>query len=967
LAERFFLGWDRPLLPTAVGHLIDRYSHDGALDLRGVVLVLPGGRAGRRLKELLLEQSERQRLRLAPPDVLTIGGLPELFYRPGLPFASPLVLNQAWARALEHAGSEILEGLFGSTPCAGDLLGWTRLGSRIGALQREVAGAGLRFRDVAAACSTETALLFDDSHRWALLAQVQEAYEERIAAAGYSDPDLARLDALTREATAAEGDVWLIGIAELPRITARIVARASSAVVCLVQAPADESVLFDELGCVRPEVWEARPLPVEPRHVRVADRPADQAAAVVRELEGFGGASLAEIVIGVADEEITPFLHDLLEMAGVSAHSAAGSGVDRALPYRLLEATAAFLETSEWPEFAGLIRHPDLERRLTGRRPSTETSYFYLEGVDRYFHDHLPGKLAPGTVGPSRQPRPLELLRSAELLGRLEGTRPLSEWAAPILVFLTEIYRETRFSGHDPGDHAVLEVLRTIKDAAVELQQLPAALSPGCVAAVGIRILLDRVSGRSIAEGPEATSIEMVGWLELALDDAPFVVITGVNEGRLPRSESADAFLPDSLRARLGLLDNATRYARDAFHLETLIRSRAAVRLITGRVTADGDPLRPSRLLLTQRGMDLAERVLAFVRGTGGGESDPSVHGATASAESGSLAYPAAARPGFALPPERTLAIPPPLVLPVTAFRRILEDPFRFALEEEIGYGPGDDQAREMDPLAFGGLAHDVLRRFGHSPEANSIDARRVRERLERLLEEEVRGRFGVSTYATVHLQVEHLRLRLARFAEWQARRAAEGWRVRHVEGEDPGAEPGRARPGSSAVAFDVDGESVLLTGRIDRIDENPTTGAWAIFDYKTGDGAEAPEERHRRKGTGEWKDLQLPLYRHLAAGLRTASGEPLLPPRAKPYLGYILLPKDLDCVGAAQGPWSDTELEEADEAARAVVRRLRAGFVTFDPGRVRTWPGDPLAPLLGLRQLAPFEADDEVVEGIAG
>src|SRR5690606_6517459 len=108
LIERVFLGWDEPILRAAARHLAETRAAEGALDLRSLVAGVPGARAGRRLKELLLEEAERRELRYAPPRVVTLGGLPELFYRPSRPLAPPVVVRRVWAEALTAAADDRL-------------------------------------------------------------------------------------------------------------------------------------------------------------------------------------------------------------------------------------------------------------------------------------------------------------------------------------------------------------------------------------------------------------------------------------------------------------------------------------------------------------------------------------------------------------------------------------------------------------------------------------------------------------------------------------------------------------------------------------------------------------------------------------------------------------------------------------------------------------------------------------------
>jgi RecB family exonuclease len=247
-----------------------------------------------------------------------------------------------------------------------------------------------------------------------------------------------------------------------------------------------------------------------------------------------------------------------------------------------------------------------------------------------------------------------------------------------------------------------------------------------------------------------------------------------------------------------------------------------------------------------------------------------------------------------------------------------------------------------------------VLERFGRSADVHCADGARVRRRLDEMLDDEARVRFGARPLPAVRIQVEQLRARLEPFARWHAARVGEGWRVVGVECATP----------EEGVAFDVDGELIHLTGRIDRIDYHPERRAWALFDYKTGDRGEAPEETHRagKDGARVWTDLQLPLYRHLLPLVQDADGR-------RPHaecgpggieLAYIALPRDLDRVGPLVAEWSEEELREADECARAVVRLLRRNVFAFDPERARASRNSALATVLGLGYLESAAGAEE-------
>ncbi|HEY5312471.1 MAG TPA: PD-(D/E)XK nuclease family protein, partial [Pirellulales bacterium] len=129
------------------------------------------------------------------------------------------------------------------------------------------------------------------------------------------------------------------------------------------------------------------------------------------------------------------------------------------------------------------------------------------------------------------------------------------------------------------------------------------------------------------------------------------------------------------------------------------------------------------------------------------------------------------------------------------------------------------------------------------------------------------------------------------------------GWKIAHVEcGFD-----------DNPVPFDVDGKPMQLSGRIDRIDLHEPSGRWMVLDYKTADSPKTPEQAHRHDG--QWIDLQLPLYRQLAAALSAP---------ADLGLGYIVLPKVVAKAGLCEAAWTAEELATAEAAAAQVIRAIR-------------------------------------------
>lgn len=750
-----------------------------------------------------------------------------------------------------------------------------------------------------------------------------------------------------------------MGVVELPRLVREMLLAVPGVLRALIHAPESLEEGFDELGCVVPGFWSTASIPIPEKAIRVVQGPSEQADAMVGVLRAFGGAFQAEeVVVGVPDPELVPFLQRGLSSAQVPNRFAGGTPVVDSGPFRLLMTLAEYLEGRSFDAFATLIRHPDLYdilKGLEGSEAPTEGAAGEdvgadvtgpLATVDRYQTRHLQASVEGPLPGGDKVAREMRgLVQGLEERLHLEvfsGCRPLSEWMGEVLEILVKVYGSETLDLGKRGARHTLEVLTRVKGAAERLATLPRPLRLEMVGADAIRLLLADLQVESIPPDPQEHAVELLGWLELPLDDAPAVVLTGANDRFLPESLGPDPLLPGSLRSHLGMADDEARYARDAYLLGALIRSRQEVHLVSGRSSVAGDPLRPSRLLFAEGSETVARRISSFLGEEEGREDahgGSPAFGESAGKRKGESVSDFSSPPVDPLPPLGSLSR-----MRVTDFAAFLKDPYRFALTRVLHLEPLQDEDREMTGMIFGSLAHLVLERFGRSEEVSSPDPRLLSRKLDRILDGAVHEEFGHRPLPAVRVQVEQLRARLHRLALWHAEWVEEGWRVEAVE----------AQPGDGVV-FHVDGEPVLLRGKIDRIDHNPRTGEWAVLDYKTGDGGESPEQTHGR-GRGEsrrWVDLQLPLYHLLLPGILREDGSTVVPQgeAEKVKLGYLLLPKRLDEVGPSFADWGEDLLAEAVEEARDVIRTLRKDPFRFDAS-IRGFRGDPFDPLLGRMEL---------------
>jgi RecB family exonuclease len=886
-----FLGLGRPPLHSAAEFLLRRYTAGSAANLEQAIAVLPGGRAGRRLLEILVDAAEARSLILTPPTIVTVGELPEKLYHPKRPFATELVQQLAWVHVLRRSAPALLQTVVARPPEPDDWSHWLELGAMLSRLHTELAADGLDFEKVAERGGELGA--FGERARWEVLRQVQTAYLALLDSLHLWDLQTARLEAVKRRECLAEQDVFLIGAVDMPKTLREMLDQVADRVTALVAAPPEWAERFDRYGCLLPQVWRTVSIALDENRVHVADAPSDQADRVARCLAAYDGAYRPdEITIGLPDETIRPHVERRLQQCGLMTHWAAGVPLPQTGPFRLLAAIADYLEADQYPEFAALVRHPDLYEWLDRQHPGAG----WLEQLDVYYNAHLQTQFGERWLGERGEYTAVRRVYQAVqglLRDLAAGTRPLDQWSAPLRELLLTVYGDRKWN---PEERTYLRAFAEIDARLTDhARRVPAGLVPSVSAADALRLALDQLSTMAVPLPLEPAAVELLGWLELPLDDAPALVVCSLNQGYVPKSVNSDMFLPNALRSRLELQDNDRRFARDAYALGVLLATRRNVDLIVGRCDADNNPLPPSRLLFAADSEIIVRRALRFFR-----PPPPRSH---LRPLEGRLAT---TRPQSNFPVPRPAPLAALLAeLAITAFRDYLACPYRFYLRRVLHLSAVDDAAAELDGGAFGTLLHAALRDFGAGPSRDSTDPEEIAMALNEAVTRHVAPLYGGRPLAAVEVQVEQLRLRLRAFAEKQAAWAAQGWRIEFTE------VPDRTH---GAATFLVDGQPIVLRGRMDRIDVHRETGERVVLDYKSSDSAERPEKAHQQGG--DWVDLQLPLYRHLVRSLGIDG-----PVR----LGYVLLPKATDQVEFRLAEWTADDLRTADEKAAAVVRDIRA------------------------------------------
>jgi hypothetical protein len=231
---------------------------------------------------------------------------------------------------------------------------------------------------------------------------------------------------------------------------------------------------------------------------------------------------------------------------------------------------------------------------------------------------------------------------------------------------------------------------------------------------------------------------------------------------------------------------------------------------------------------------------------------------------------------------------------------------------------------------------HEVLEDWGRDEEARDLmKSKSLADWLNTRLDQVIAQWYGPRPNLALQLQTAALKQRFAWFAEVQCERRAEGWQVIEVEKE---------------FTLEMEGNFVLR-GKIDRIDHNPTTNAWMMWDYKSGKLTGKVAAQHCKSISARtvlpahlqddprltflgadskpqlWTNLQLPLY---AAAHQTAEF---------PGVGYIAMGDASDQIRF--DAWENFEpsiAESAKSCAQMILDHITAGHfwppnekVTYD------------------------------------
>lgn len=911
--ERIFLGVTDPLVKGAMRWWRE---HQEAQNLQSAeqadpVWVVPSESIRRDWTGALREDSAFSKAPRKRPAVILPDELPELLFSPSRAYVSEFLIPFLWADALTNLPLGKRKGWLAKDDRNGigeQVRDDFQTGMWLADLHRDLSSAGMTFSDVAKA-----SLARDHGQRdhWKDLAALEGIYRRGLEEVGVLDRQLARVDALRSGQCVYSGRIILVAVPELPWLHRRMLGSIAGSVYALCFAPEVWQTRYDLLGCLRPEEWTSWEASIKDSQWTVADQPSAGIRGLVGEIGRISDPN-RRVAVASLDPRIVPLLRHGLASSGFSIANHLPTSIEQSSIVFFLRAMMEFLRARSFRSFAEFIRHPLAATWLRHRNFSAS----WLHELDQFAAAALPAYFGVADLPPAPDtcasiPRLNQLVE--ELFAEFTSDPvELPNWAGRVLRVLQRFLAPARDNDMALGGTeatAIESILGQLEALASDRPRLDQQVE----GAIAYELILDAITELapeiSIAES-RSSEIAIYSWAELPYVSGEARLVLGLNEEFVSLNLKPAHDLPEDVIEFVLSRSPAFQQAREKMILATLLESQALCHFVVLRTDHEGAPLKPARLLFnTTQEEDVLQKWRKYL-------SDDTV---TAACQRDR-------EKGEAKTALGGLVIPRPPVGPidfqeirVTAFRSYLECPYRFWLQHVQKLEVVDDTATELDPFSFGNLAHGVLEHFGHGPYKDESNAIRIFDVLRRLLEQHLQRLYGAGPSVEVLLQVEQLAERLRAFATSQAAFVRDGWRIRYIE-----------QPSSKTVV-NLPGlqPALRLRGRIDRIDVHEQSGKWRILDYKTSAAAKTPRKAHMKNG--EWVDLQLPMYRHLARAL----GSP-----ENVEFGYLNLPQNTAETGLALADWDDSEFMAADKKATEIVNQIRSGEF-WPPKHLATWNHD--------------------------
>lgn len=911
MTRKRFLGISQAPAKTIAQALLEECRSGTAADLGGCLVILPGRQAIRAVSAELTAANEL----ILPPDFTTTGGFFRMGEKPERPLASIPEQKALWLQILENLDPADFPCLFpgGLEKEEAALAFYADQIMRLRAELEQSAGFG--------SLQSAAGILSASDERWSELARLEKEFRSALKKKGLEDPVPAPRDA------ACFRKYRKIVLAAVPDLSSSVKDKLSflerefentegpDFVICIA-APESSADFFDEWGCVIPEKWSTHAIAFPEgdciHSVQDPREMADLAARLAMDPES-GKFDLDTTALIVTDTAFAgpirkSFSGFVTEDGPLEVYDPNGTSMSILRVFGIISALRELIRDDKpsAESFRRLLDQECFAQRIAYLACMTPDDL--RKAADEFFLIRIPDVITsanwpdPVLVHGDRAKDRMDLLGKAfgkimDLRTRLkEAEDPVSELGR----ILGEIFSRKQYAPRfgielNAEAEAFREATSLFSDSPL-LRELPLERR--------LYLLEDHLKSVRLypEHGPRA--MEITGFLDALFHPADRIILCGMNEGLLPESQAASPFLNESIRKKLGLPDNESRFARDAFYLESLLTLTCGrVHFLACKRGADGSPMRFSSFFFhEEKNLDelLKRTDILF--------ADYPVP--SAAPRSGEEQLPFHAETDIS----RAFGGPDETIINVTDFRDILQSPLRAYMTKTLKMEEVDYTFPELDAAALGTVVHSAFQTFDPPGDwrktllsGSETDKVKVLDEAEKIFRQallrEVRALVSAELPLLAVLQTEI----------WQSR-------IRKAMKEllSASAPEVLATEWSLADKKGIAFGGAVIRGKIDRIEYNRETDTIRIIDIKTGD--KGAKEAHVTKN-GVFLDLQLPLYKMLLPldpVFREKHSDIDLD-KCNIVCGYFRVPGDIEKIG--YDLWDD--MDQYDDAARKEVLQV--------------------------------------------
>lgn len=736
------------------------------------------------------------------------------------------------------------------------------------------AQAGLSIKDAAKKISESANI---ESDRWEEIEKFDESYVLSLSKISKKDPADALLEALKNPRETPE-TVFLAGIADAPKILFDALKKFEengSKIFSLTIAKEALSKHFDAFGIPEENYWKDKIFDIPNGAISVPQTRIIQAQNVANDAAKFGANAADACAIACEEGASAAAIARALASKNIKSFSPEGEKLSDGEIFDFLKTLSLYFSARDFDSLKTIVQKDAMLSFLKHKTNLCPKEIF--ETIDCY-------KFEKFALNPETAMKLAEEKNDTSALSLFEAINSAltpdaelnSEKIAQIL--------QTFFAKIKTFDAEIKEEAESISATLCQIKAAEEAFGKASLPET-IEILLGAADKKTFGKIRAHGEIQMKNWLEIFWTPEPNLLIADFNDGQVPENISSDAFMPNSLREFLGIRAAKSRHARDSYFLHTILSSRekSAVKIYAPQTDFDGEPLRPSRLLLQTPKPELAARAKHLFQDA---ESDK---------RSRAFSY------------SWKMKVPPaplPSSLNATDFKHYISCPFGFYLKRVLKLDSVDAKKSELDAMDVGTITHKAFELLVKE-NTESVSEEAIFAILKRNIEAIFKSNFGKNIPTAIALQKYFILSKLSAAARIEAQHRKNGWRTMHAEKEFKEL---------SVLKFKI-------KAKIDRIDFNEREGKYLLIDYKTIDtapnGAATKNHYLLKGGNFVWKDLQLPVY--IASAKKFFNSENI-------EAAYFLIAKSAE----------ETRIEyyknspEAEESARKKAEEIAQDILDF-------------------------------------